>query len=169
MPIRVAFDTALKIQDLLASLEVPNSATPTVNADGEIAVDTTVTDFSHGILKYYGGEELAVVALPIAELTTPTGGHVVAYNATNDEFELVAQSGGGDMSASTYDPATIAEQLVGLTASQTLTNKTLTSPTINAATIGGDAARSIGGHSPGLAGWSRRHGISSGRWSGCLE
>jgi hypothetical protein len=80
------------------SLELPNSAAPTVNADGEIAVDTTVADFSHGIVKVYAGEEIALVALPIAELTTPTDGHVVAYNATNDEFELVAQTGGGGVS-----------------------------------------------------------------------
>lgn len=79
------------------SLEVPNSATPTVNADGEIAVDTTVTDFSHGVLKYYGGEELGVVAMPIAQFTTPTDGYVVAYNATNDEFELVANGAGGGL------------------------------------------------------------------------
>lgn len=75
------------------SLEIPNSATPTVDADGEIAVDTTVADFSHGILKYYGGEELGVVAMPIAEFTSPTDGYVVAYNATSDEFELVASGG----------------------------------------------------------------------------
>jgi hypothetical protein len=116
-------------------LEIPNSATPTVDTDGQIAIDTTVTDFSHGVMKYFGGEEMAVVAMPIAELTTPTGGHVIAYNATNDEFELVAQAGGGDMSASTYDPAAIAEQLVGLTATQTLTNKTLTSPAVNTPTL----------------------------------
>lgn len=77
------------------SFEIPNDAAPTVNADGEIALDTTVTDFSHGIIKYYGGEELAIVALPVAELITPTDGHVVAYNATNDEFELVSAPGGG--------------------------------------------------------------------------
>lgn len=77
------------------SLEIPNSAAPVVDADGEIAVDTTVADFSHGIMKYYGGEEMGIVALPIGEFTSPTDGHVVAYNATNDEFELVAQSGGG--------------------------------------------------------------------------
>lgn len=76
------------------SFEIPNSAAPTVDADGEIALDTSVADFSHGIPKIYGGEELAFVVLPIAELTTPTGGHVIAYNATNDEFELVAASGG---------------------------------------------------------------------------
>lgn len=79
----------------LTSFEIPNSAAPTVDADGEIAVDTSVADFSHGIVKVFAGEELALVALPIAELTTPTGGHVIAYNATNDEFELVAPSGGG--------------------------------------------------------------------------
>lgn len=38
--------------------------------------------------------------------------------------------GSGDMVASTYDPASISEQLVGLTATQTLTNKTLTTPTL---------------------------------------
>lgn len=77
------------------SLEIPNSATPSVTVDGHLAIDTTVTDFSAGVLKYYSGEEMAVVALPIAELTTPTDTHVVAYNATNDEFELVAPGGGG--------------------------------------------------------------------------
>ena len=36
----------------------------------------------------------------------------------------------GSMDAGTYDPAVIAEQVVGLTAAQTLTNKTLTEPVI---------------------------------------
>jgi hypothetical protein len=76
-------------------LEIPNSATPVVDTDGQVAIDTTVTDFSTGILKYYGGEEMAVVAMPIAQLTSPTNAHVVSYNATNDEFELVAAAGGG--------------------------------------------------------------------------
>lgn len=70
------------------SLEIPNSAAPTVNADGEIAVDTTVADFSHGILKYYGGEEVSVIALPSGKLTSPQNGDVVSYNSTSDEFEL---------------------------------------------------------------------------------
>lgn len=77
------------------SFEVPNSAVPTVDADGEIAVDTTVTDFSHGILKYFGGEEMGVVAMPIAQFTSPTGDYVVKYNATADEFQLAADAGAG--------------------------------------------------------------------------
>lgn len=76
------------------SLEIPNSTGPTVNADGEIAVDTSVTDFSHGLLKYFSGEELGVVAMPIAQFTAPTDTHVVAYNATADEFQLASPGGG---------------------------------------------------------------------------
>ena len=76
------------------SLEIPNSSSPTVNADGEIAVDTAVTDFSHGLVKYYSGEEMGVVAMPISEYTSPADGEMIAYNATNDEFELVTAPGG---------------------------------------------------------------------------
>lgn len=39
-------------------------------------------------------------------------------------------TGSGDMSTGTYDGAGVAEQVVGLTATQTLTNKTLTTPTL---------------------------------------
>jgi len=73
-----------------ATMRIPLSATPTMAVDGDFAIDTTVTDFSHGVMKFFDGEEVGVVAMPIAEFTTPTDGNVVAYNATNDEFELVA-------------------------------------------------------------------------------
>lgn len=81
------------------SLEIPNGTGPTVDADGEIAVDTSVTDFSHGLIKYFGGEELGVVAMPIAQFTAPTDGYVVAYNAANDEFVLAAPGGGSSGAA----------------------------------------------------------------------
>ena len=71
-------------------LKIPTSAAPTVSANGTLALDTTVTNFSHGILKYYGNETLAVVALPESQISSPTNGHVVKYNSTNDEFELGA-------------------------------------------------------------------------------
>jgi hypothetical protein len=77
------------------SLEIPNSAAPTVDADGEIAIDTTVADFSHGLVKYYSGEELAVVAMPIAQFTSPTNNYVVTYDSTADEFQLKAGGSGG--------------------------------------------------------------------------
>lgn len=76
------------------SLSVPVSAAPTVNADGEIAFDTTVADFSTGVMRFYGNEEQGIVAMPIAQFTAPQSGYVVTYNATNDEFELAAPAGG---------------------------------------------------------------------------
>ncbi len=54
-----------------------------------------------------------------------------------DSQSLVQTSGSGYMLESAYDPANIDQQVVGTTATQTLTNKTLTSPTINTPTISG--------------------------------
>ncbi|MHA2401570.1 MAG: beta strand repeat-containing protein, partial [Candidatus Kariarchaeaceae archaeon] len=79
-----------------ATMRIPLSATPSMAVDGDFAIDTDLgVDWSHGFIKYFDGEELVAVAMPVAQFTTPTDGHVIAYNATNDEFELVAQSGGG--------------------------------------------------------------------------
>jgi len=75
-----------------ASMRIPLSAAPTMAVDGDFAIDTTVTDFSHGVLKFFDGEEIGVVAMPIAEFSSPTDTHVVTYNAANDEFELAAVS-----------------------------------------------------------------------------
>lgn len=57
-----------------------------------------------------------------------------------------AGPGSGDMLVSTYDPAGVAQQLVGRTATQTLTNKTLTSPAINNGAI--DGASTVQGYRP---------------------
>lgn len=76
--------------------EIPNDNAPTApNADGEMVVDLSVSDWSHGLLEYYGGELMGVVAMPIAQFTNPTDNHVVTYNAATDEFELQAGGGGG--------------------------------------------------------------------------
>ena len=78
-----------------ATLRLPNSDTASVSADGDIAFDNLVTDFSTGILRVFGsGEEQGIVSMPIVQFTTPTNGDVVSYNAANDEFELVPQTGG---------------------------------------------------------------------------
>ena len=68
---------------------------------------------------------------------TDTGQIKIGDGATAwTSLAYFAVSGAGDMLAATYDPATISEQLVGLTATQTLTNKTLTSPVINTGVSG---------------------------------
>jgi len=87
---KLAGETFTGVHDFggATSLEIPNGAAPTVDAAGEIAVDTTITDYT-GMVKYHDGtEELTVLAVPTANLST-TDGEVVAYNATNDELEFI--------------------------------------------------------------------------------
>jgi hypothetical protein len=77
---------------------------------------------------------LESVALTGKTLVTAVGtDHVLiadASDAGNLKKALISDfaSAGGDMAAATYDPAGIGEQLVGTTATQTITNKTLTEP-----------------------------------------
>lgn len=51
-------------------------------------------------------------------------------NTISTTDNITATGSGGDMTKAVYDPANIGEQLVGLTAGQTLGNKTLTTPNI---------------------------------------
>lgn len=124
-------DTGFKVNALPADfstaslLYIPFGTSPTVFTNGNIAIDTSVTDWSHGILQYYSGEKMGVVAMPDAQFTSPTDGYVVAYNATNDEFELVSPSGGSEgpafiatrssnqsVSSATYTKAQISTEVV---------------------------------------------------------
>jgi len=105
------------LQDFSAvTLRIPVSATPSVTIDGDIAYDNTVADFTTGLIRFFGTEEQGIVAMPIAQFTTPSDGFVVAYNATNDEFELVAQSGGGSQTPwlSNIDAATFNLSALGI-------------------------------------------------------
>ena len=72
------------------SLKIPFSATPTVDQNGKIAIDSTVTNLSHGIIRMYSGEELALIPVPVAQLSSLSDGYGFFYNATNDEFEIKA-------------------------------------------------------------------------------
>lgn len=78
-----------------SSLEIPNSASPSLDAAGEIAVDSSVADLTGLFLYHDGLEVLGAVAMPIAQFSTLTDGYVPAYNAVNNEFELVANASGG--------------------------------------------------------------------------
>jgi len=75
-----------------------------------------------------------------AQVVTVAAGANITVDATDPANPIVAASGGvGDMLISTYDPATVSEQLVGLTAAQALTNKSVNGVTLNSA--GGGVAR----------------------------
>ena len=80
------------------SVEIPNGATPTVNAAGEIAVDTTIADHT-GLITYHDGTEaLYAVALPTSNLTS-NDGYIISYNATNNEFVMAAPAAGNAASS----------------------------------------------------------------------
>ena len=117
-----------------ASFEIPNSPTPTVDEAGELALDTTIADHT-GLLKYYDGtEELTIIGVPTGNLTT-TDSRVLSYNATNNEFEFVDQSGGGG-------GAPTSAQYVVLTADATLTDERVLTGTVNQITLTDGGANS---------------------------
>jgi len=81
------------------SLIIPTSAAPSVVTNGQIAYDSSVTDFTGGLIKFFGIAEQAIVSMPISQFTSPVDGFVVTYNATNDQFELQPGGAGtGDVS-----------------------------------------------------------------------
>ncbi len=80
------------------TLRIPVSATPTVAADGDIAYDSAVTNFSTGLIRFFGTEEQGLVSMPVTQFDNATDGFVVTYNSTTTEFELVAAgAGAGDV------------------------------------------------------------------------
>lgn len=89
-------------QHTFTDLRIPTSATPSVTVDGDVAVDTTVTGLSHGIQRFYAGEELFNLALPVAQLAALNNGYIPKYNATTDEFELQPDTSGGGDTVTTY-------------------------------------------------------------------
>lgn len=90
------------------TLTVPFSAAPSVTSNGQLAVDTTVTDFANGIITYYATAAMGVVAMPIAQFNSPLDGAVPTYNAANDRFELTVGGGGGGANTSLSNLAAVA-------------------------------------------------------------
>lgn len=67
----------------------------------------------------WGGGSTTLAWLTDVDIVTPANWEIISYNSTSTKWENVPLSGGGDMLASTYDPAGIAQQVAGLTATQT--------------------------------------------------
>jgi hypothetical protein len=77
------------------SFEIPNGTSPTVDAAGEIAIDTDADGnlIDQGLIVYHDGvQKMYAVAVD----TLPSNDdYVLAYDATADKFVFQAQSGGG--------------------------------------------------------------------------
>jgi hypothetical protein len=75
-------------------LEIPNSAAPTTDATGEIALDTTITDHQPLLQYFDGGENMTVIAIDTAELPA-LDNEIIKYDAATDKFVLEADVGAG--------------------------------------------------------------------------
>jgi hypothetical protein len=83
------------------------------------------------LVPYSGSSYLCTSQHTSSEPNSPTNNPSYwTLIAAKGEPGADGSNGTGDMSASTYDPATISEQLVGLTATQKLTNKNLIIPVV---------------------------------------
>lgn len=82
-------------------------------------VSTTTTVNGHAL-----SSNVTVTANDVLPTQTGNGGRYLTTDGTNSSWATIA-AGGGNMSTSTYDPAGINQQLVGTSAAQTLTNKTI--------------------------------------------
>lgn len=78
----------------VTSLEIPNSTTPTTDATGEIALDTSVPDHKPMIQYYTGSENMTVIAIPTADIST-TDDFIIKYDAATNKFTMEADAGGG--------------------------------------------------------------------------
>jgi len=115
------------------ALTTPDLGTPSAavltNATGTAAGLTagTATNLAGGLggsVPYQSAADTTVL------LANGTAGQVLTSNGTTLAPSWTTVSGTGDMTAAVYDPAGIAEQLVGLAATQTLSNKTFVAPAL---------------------------------------
>ncbi|MCH8748853.1 hypothetical protein IH781_03855, partial [Patescibacteria group bacterium] len=89
------------------SFEIVNSTSPTVNAAGEIAIDTDADGdlIDQGLITYYDGTT-QLYAVAVDTLTGLTDNWALTYDATLDKFVFEAQSGGGGSLDAAYNSAT---------------------------------------------------------------
>lgn len=127
--------------------------TVTQNVDLDQIESDTTTNNAKVSNATHTGEVTGSTALTIDKTAitnktavTGVGSDYVLISDTSDSGNLKKvlisdfASAGGDMAAATYDPANIAQQVVGTTATQTLTNKTLTSPILTTPNLGTPSA-----------------------------
>ena len=123
------YDPALISQQLVGLSATQTLTNKTLDADGTGNVITNI-----------GSSEIKSEIITGQTTVTGIAGDFVLITDGSDTDNLKKVNlsdllgGAGDMTTAVYDPAAINEQLVGLTATQTLTNKSLTSPVIGTIT-----------------------------------
>jgi len=113
--------------------------TPSVAIDE--LTDVTLTAESQGALLYRNATQW--VNLPAG-----TNGQFLKTQGSSANPAWEAIPGGGDMLESTYDPASVSEQLVGLTATQSLTNKTVNGVVLTSSGSASEVLNAAGNYIP---------------------
>jgi hypothetical protein len=71
------------------SLEIPNSASPTLIKTGQVAIDTSVSGYP-GILKYFDGtQEMCLLPISATQLASFANGQAITYVSANSRLEGV--------------------------------------------------------------------------------
>ncbi len=99
------------------TLKIPNSAAPTVSTNGDLAVDTTFSNFS-GMMTYYSGSQQYCPAILPADINA-TDAYLVAYNLASTKFVMQKQSG-------LVQYVIFTDNADGATSSTSMVNTTLT-------------------------------------------
>lgn len=77
------------------TFKIPNGSAPTLNADGQLALDTSITDFNDLLTYRAASTNYVVVGILDADLTT-NNGDIITYNATSDKFTMSTFTGGSN-------------------------------------------------------------------------
>jgi len=113
-----------------AAVNSPVSIDATMTGDGTATSPLGINKANISLSDFASAtNDISLGGKNITNLAAPTQ----IYDAATKKYvdDAVGNAVGGDMLKATYDQANIAEQLVGINATQTLSNKTLTSPVIN--------------------------------------
>jgi len=86
-----------------AVMEIPNDAAPVVDAVGETALDTSITNFQPSIVFNDGSTTHQVVSFLSADLASPTDGDSITYDATNDKWVLATIPDEDDSNSDEYN------------------------------------------------------------------
>ena len=139
----------------LDSLEIPNSATPTLDAAGEIALDTTIAGFTGGAVRYYNGTAIKqFIDMTSTTAEACTDDQVVAYDAAADVWYCKDDATGsgslGSNLSSTTDDITSDNGTILLDGGGSYEDLDINFTTANTVTLSSSTgATNI--HAPGIA------------------
>lgn len=151
------------------SLKIPVSSVPTMDADGKIALDTSVTSWVHGLATYRSTSTYAVLAMPFGNVTSIPHGNLVSYTSSAAGLVFVAPTSA--LTVTVADEATDTSCFINFTtaatgdlgiksnanltfnsntgvltsASAVLTTADINGGTVDGAVIGGASAAAITG------------------------